>query len=130
VRQHNPWWSVEVPPTWQASRDAVCTTLTAEPPVGALQISAARKMERKPTDADLRQIARQRSSAGTPLETVRLGDVTGFAVQYSKDGEHWREWYLRAGPTVLFVTYTCDERERGTEDAAVDQALSSLTSEL
>ena len=37
-----------------------------------------------------------------------------------------REWYVADGPMLLFITYSCDEENRGMDDAAVDELLDTL----
>ncbi len=37
-----------------------------------------------------------------------------------------REWYVFNGALLLFITYSCDEENRGMDDAAVDELLDTL----
>jgi hypothetical protein len=120
------WWSVEIPEAWNAERDDVCATITANPEVGALQISAARNDEGLATDEDLLEFAEEHVKAGAKLREVTLGKLSGFFIHYSDEEFYSREWWLRSGNTVLLVTYTTELEQRGQEDSVVDQILTTL----
>ncbi len=120
------WWSVQIPKGWNAERDNVCATITANPEVGALQISAARNEEGPATDEDLLEFAEKHVKAGAKLKEVSLGKLTGFYLHYSDDEFYSREWWLRNSHTVVLVTYTTELEQRGQEDSVVDQILATL----
>lgn len=118
-------WSLVVPDGWRASHDDGRATLIAPREVGALQISASFK-DSEVVDADLRAFAADHLDAGaTPLPT-EAGEFVGFEIAFSDDDRHWRQWYLRHGRQMLFVTYNCDLECRGVDDGPIGSALSSL----
>lgn len=120
------WWSVQVPETWVVEQDEECVAFTASPEIGVLQLSAARNENGLATDEDLLEFAEEHISSGAKLTSVNIGKLSGFYLQYS-DGEfHCREWWLRSGNTVVFVTYTADLELSGQEDPVVDQILTTL----
>jgi hypothetical protein len=55
-----------------------------------------------------------------------LGDFSGVQGNYLEEGTAVREWYVFKGPLLLFITYSCDEDNRGMDDAAVDELLDTL----
>ena len=120
------WWSVKFPDGWCAKPDDDCTTITANPEVGALQISAARNDNGPAIDEDLLEFAEDHVKAGAKLRDVTLGMLSGFYIHYSDDEFYCREWWLRSGNTVLLVTYTTELEHRGQEDSAIDQILTTL----
>lgn len=117
---------MQIPKGWNAERDNVCATITANPEVGALQISAARNEEGPATDEDLLEFAEKHVKAGAKLKEVSLGKLTGFYLHYSDDEFYSREWWLRNSHTVVLVTYTTELEQRGQEDSVVDQILATL----
>jgi hypothetical protein len=120
------WWSVKFPDEWSAKRDDDCTTITADPEVGALQISAARNDNGPATVEDLLEFAEDHVKAGAKLREVTLGMFSGFYLHYSDDEFYSREWWLRSGNTVVLATYTTELEYRGQEDSAIDQILATL----
>ena len=120
-------WDLAVPDGWEASHGEDCAALVGPSELGALQISAALK-ESEVLDDDLRDFASEHLNAGaTPLE-CSAGDFTGFEVRFSDGESFWRQWFLRHGRKMLFVTYNCSVAGQGVEDGAVDEILASLRS--
>lgn len=119
-------WSLVVPPNWRAWHDTECATLVADEEIGALQISAAFK-DTDVTDDDLREFASDHLEAGAKSRPVSVGEFVGFEICCGDDDTFWRQWYLRNGQQMLFVTYNCALESRGIEDTAVASALNSLS---
>lgn len=120
------WWSLQIPDGWNAERDEVCTTFTAKPEIGSLQISSARNDNGPATDDDLLEFAEEHIEAGAKLTEAKVGSLTGFYLGYTDEDFYCREWWLRRGKTVVFVTYTTEIEQRGQEDLVVDQILTTL----
>ncbi|MHB0914766.1 MAG: hypothetical protein ACYC5A_04925 [Thermoleophilia bacterium] len=118
-------WSLRLPDGWRAWHDAECATLVANDEIGALQISAAFK-DSEVVDADLSDFAAQHLEAGAKPRPTEAGDFVGFEISFSDDEQFWRQWYLRNGRQMLFVTYNCGLDARGAEDGPVSAALASL----
>jgi hypothetical protein len=115
-----------LPPGWRGHLDPECTTITADPEVGALQFSSAFK-DGEVSLADLRDFASEHLDAGAPTRSVHLGDFEGFAIAFGTEDAFWRQWFLRNRKQALFVTYNCSLEDRGIEDAAVDKILATLS---
>ena len=124
-RHESATWSLRLPKGWTTEQDEDCTTMHADPPVGALQISAYEK-DGEVTEADLVELA---GDDAPEREPVACGAFVGFVGTTRSDGEFWRQWYLRAGSTVLFATYVCTDDLEGIEDELVDAALDTLEPE-
>jgi hypothetical protein len=118
-------WSLLVPDGWRAWHDDECATLVGPGDVGALQISAAFK-DSEVIDADLREFAAEHLKAGAKPRPTEAGDFVGFDIAFSDEECLWRQWYLRNGRQMLFVTYNCGLESRGVEDGPVRAALASL----
>ena len=121
-------WSLGIADGWHGRHDPDCATIVAVPEVGALQISAFFN-DSAVTDADLREFAAEHLEAGAISRKVTLGDFVGFTIAFGTKDEFWREWYLRNGGQMLFVTYNCDADQRGIEDEAVDEMLATLSAQ-
>ena len=74
----------------------------------------------------MRALARENAEQGVEWHAVSLGDFAGFTASYLDEDTALREWYVAHGQQLLFITYSCDEENRGMDDAAVDQLLDTL----
>ncbi|WP_145062908.1 hypothetical protein [Engelhardtia mirabilis] len=122
--EEGSWW-LSIPPGWSEVSDPDCATIVSEGELGTLQISAA-FAPGDVTDADLRDFAQEHIDAGAPTADVVAGDFRGFEIAYDDGEAYWRQWYLRAGSQILFVTYGCPLDAVGVDDAALESALGTL----
>ena len=120
------WWSIELPPHWSGYPDAGCSTFRAEPPLGVLQISAARKERTVVTDEDLREYTDERIASGVRPERASFDAFSGFTASQRKDGLFWQEWWLRSGKLLVYATYNVDQEYAAAELVGVSSILSSL----
>jgi hypothetical protein len=117
------WWSLKVPAGWCGREEDACHTFESEDGVGALQVSAHRKGGAPVTDDDLREFAGE-----VPLRAVALDAVTGFRARFSDDDTFWIMWWLRAGSTLIHVTYNCALEDRNEEEETlIERSVSSLS---
>ena len=121
------WWSVRLPIGWQATESEECVTLEGKSRLGAVQISAARKDDGQVTDSDLRQFAVEQRGATAPFQEVVLPAFVGLYAERVEHNRFWREWWLRSGGLMVYVTYNVDTAFKGSESAAVDSIVNSLT---
>ena len=119
------WWSVKLPKGCSGKPDAECATLQANPALGALQISSARKETGLITDEDLHDFAKERMVSGIELREVTFGLFSGLSAQHFDDKIFCQEWWLRSEQLMVYVTYTV---ARGAKDMEVDQTRSILDS--
>jgi hypothetical protein len=120
------WWSVEVPQGWRADRDKECVTFRTTPPLGAFQISAARKDQEPVTDQDLKEFAKELMAEGIRIDKVSYGPFSGFFAQYSKKGLFWQEWWLGSGRLMVYATYNVVQGSEHLEGKEIEGILSSL----
>lgn len=125
-RYTSRFWSVDLPEGWAGERDDDCDVLFPKEGFGTLHVSALRG-EHDADDALLRHLAAEHLEAGARTDPVRYGPFTGFTLSYGAPDGFWAEWYLCAGPLVLFASYSCAPEHEGLEDEVVEHILGSLT---
>lgn len=118
-------WSLVLPDGWSAQQDDDCVTLSADAPLGALQLSAYFK-DTEVTDDDLREFASEASDAWAAAQPCEAGDFRGLEVTFDDATTCWRQWFLRHEHQMLFATYNCAREHRGREDERVRTMLQSL----
>jgi len=126
MRYESVWWSVDLPAGWDAYADAGCSTFKANPEIGVLQISAARKSGHLITEDELREYASERIGALVPLRSVAFGDFSGFIATYQKETWRWQELWLRSGHLMVYATYVVDVNFKTAEDEVLRCILASL----
>lgn len=120
------WWTMALPPEWWADSEEDSVLVGDRDEVGCIEISTLHKDQGRFEPEEVRRLAESESPAGSRWREVTLGDFSGLATSFVEEGAAIREWYLARGPMLLFVTYSCDEENRGMDDAAVDQLLDTL----
>lgn len=120
------WWSVELPAGWSAHVDGNCATFCADPPLGVLQISGARKDTGVVTDQDLTEFTEERITPGVRLDGATFATFSGATAKYQKDGLFWQEWWLRSKHIMVYVTYNVIQESEAAEQVAVQGILASL----
>jgi len=128
-RKHEAqWWSVDLPPGWQARREEDCHLIASERGAGLLQIRDFRSDGRDIDDDDLKELADHHVRGGATLFRVRYGKFSGFYVHYRAEGNLWYEWWLRSGKLALHATYHCPVEQESAEEATIAAILGSLQS--
>jgi hypothetical protein len=121
------WWSVDLPANWSGHPDDSCSTFSAEPPFGVLQISSARKDTGIVSDDDLREFAEDRlGHLGSRIEHASLGLFSGFTVSYRENGQFWRKWWVGSGRLMVYAIYNVNHGHEAAEQFVVFEILSSL----
>ena len=120
------WWTMALPPEWWADSEEDSILIGDRDDVGCIEISTLHKQEDMFNGAEVLGIAADESTGEANWQKVRLGDFTGVARNFVEEGAAIREWYLANGAMLLFITYSCDEENRGMDAAAVDQLLDTL----
>ncbi len=120
------WWTLLVPPEWWAEAEEDSILVGDVDDVGCIEISTLHKKTGEFSEAELRAIAEEESPAGVQWQVVTCGDLAGLQASFVEEDAAIREWYLASGGLMLFITYSCDEDNRGMDDAAVDEILDTL----
>src|SRR4051812_38558283 len=80
------FWSVMLPDSWCGNEDGLCATLTREQPLGALQLSAARKDAGPVLEDDLREFASDTLSLSAELRHIDYGCLRGLMAEEVRAG--------------------------------------------
>nr|WP_241263299.1 hypothetical protein [Parahaliea mediterranea] len=115
-----------LPPEWWAEAEEESILVGDVDEVGCIEISTLHKEAGVFSGGELRHIAEQESPQVAAWREVTRGDFDGWTASFDEDGAAIREWYLGREGMLLFVTYSCDEDNRGLDDAAVDEILDTL----
>ncbi|MGH9776939.1 MAG: hypothetical protein ACRD5I_00860 [Candidatus Acidiferrales bacterium] len=119
-------WSVELPSGWTGHAGQECATFQANPPLGALQISSARKDSAPVSDKHLKEFASERLPPGVLLKEAGYGSFSGFSAEYAKEDRFWKEWWLKSGQLMVYVTYNVVQEMKDSERDSVERILASL----
>jgi hypothetical protein len=120
------WWNLAIPPEWWAESEEESILIGDHDGVGCIEISTLHKETGEFDPATVEQIVREESEPSQAWRKASLGDLVGLTSDYVSEGAAIREWYLASGAMLLFITYSCDEENRGMDDAAVDEILDTL----
>lgn len=120
------WWTLAIPPEWWADSEEDSILVGDRDDVGCIEISTLHKEEGEFDSASVLAIAQSESEQPLEWRAAALGEFTGVSSSYVEEETAVREWYVANGPLLLFITYSCDEENRGMDDAAVDELLDTL----
>ncbi len=120
------WWTMGVPPEWWAEREEDGILVGDRDDVGCIEISTLCKEQGEFQRDEVAAIARDNGEPDWQWRPGAAGAFSGVCCEYLEEGDAVREWYLASGPVLLFITYSCDEDNRGLDDAAVDDILGTL----
>lgn len=120
------YWRVDLPVGWQAEEEEGAVCLFHPDSNGTLTISETREQQ-DISDEYMEDLLTDHLDAGAELFDVEFDSFSGVTCCYDDDDEYWCEWYLRAGPVLLFITYNCPLAEEGAEDDVIESILESLT---
>ena len=120
------WWTLAVPPEWWAESEEESILVGDQDGVGCIEISTLLKDTGDFDSESVLGIAVEESGQALDWKKVSLGDFRGVHASFKEEDVAIREWYVADGPTLLFITYSCDEENGGMDDAAVDEILDTL----
>ena len=123
---HTEWWSIAIAPEWWTEREDDAVIIGDRDEVGSILISTLCKEDGDFQRAELEEIAEENAEYACRWKPVEIGDFSGLLSSYTEQDSAVREWYLSAGPVLLFITYCCDQENAGMDDAAVDEILDTL----
>ncbi|MDG2274004.1 MAG: hypothetical protein P8L39_17035 [Halioglobus sp.] len=120
------WWTLALPPEWWADSEDDSILVGDHDDVGCIEISTLHK-EQGHFDRDaVLAIAQEESEHPLQWSSATLGEFSGLNSSYVEEEAAVREWYVSNGAVLLFITYSCEEENRGMDDAAVDEILDTL----
>ena len=119
-------WCLLLPTEWLAEHDDDLVRIADRDGVGEIELTTLCREEGLVTAAELEQLAREESPEVETWCSVAVGAFSGQCGVFDEYDAHLREWYLSAGPILLYITYVCDLENAGMDDAAVDEILATL----
>jgi hypothetical protein len=119
------WWSVEIPKDWIVSEEADPVTISDPSNQVAVQISAARK-DSQVTDADLLEFASERLGPNVKPKQIKTSYFAGLFGQHTDPNFISREWWLRSGDLMLYVTFTRPIGIRSYDENVLEKLIDSL----
>ena len=120
------WWTMALPPEWWAESEEDSILVGDRDDVGCLELSDLHKEDGDFEMDELRAIAEAESETALTWASLTLGDFSGVTSSFVEEGAAVREWYIAHKSLLLYITYSCDEENRGMDDSAVDQLLDTL----
>ena len=120
------WWTLALPPEWWADAEDDGVLIGDRDDVGCIEISTLHKDEGEFSREELNDIAAAHNDQSNQWQSAALGEYSGLGGSYLEEGAAIREWYVAKGSLLLFITYSCDQENRGMDDASVDELLDTL----
>lgn len=120
------WWTLALPPEWWAEAEGDGILVGDRDEVGCIEISTIVRETGAFSAAEVGDIARAEAEGARDWASVSLGDFSGLSGAFEEEGDAVREWFVAADAILLYITYSCDQENRGMDDAAVDQILDTL----
>lgn len=124
-RLDHEFWRISLPDDWISEEEEGCISIYHAKGVGMLEISAVEQPDEIIPD-DLLALASEHLEQGARPETMTLGDFDGIELSYVEEDIFWREWYLKSGKSLLFITYNCDVGDEEKEEGMLDVMLATL----
>ncbi len=119
-------WCLLLPPEWWAEQEDDIVRIADNDEVGEIEVTTLCKSDGDVDAGELKLMAREESPEVRDWSQVSLGAFAGVSGDFSEDDAHIREWYVAAGPVLLYITYVCDLENAGMDDGAVEELLSTL----
>ncbi len=120
------WWTIELPPEWDAEQDDEVVVIEDEDGVSCIEISSLVREDGAVSDADLAGFSLELREEGHASRPVSVGTWRGEFFVYDDEEHHWREWFLRQGGHFVYIAYHCLLEHKSMDDAAVDEILATL----
>ena len=108
------------------SVDADQEIIEVETNKAVMEVTTLHKDSGEFDTGSLQQIAEEESDQPVEWSGVTLGEFRGVTGSCTEEDVAIREWYVANGAMMLFITYSCEEENRGMDDAAVDELLDTL----
>ena len=120
------WWTLELPPEWEAEQDEDVVLIEDEDGVSCLEIVTLVREDGEVGEADLLAFSRELLDEGKEPRAARVGSCRGLLYEHQDAEHHWREWFLRHRGIFVYAAYHCLQENAGIDDAAIDAILDTL----
>ena len=120
-------WCLLLPPEWWAVNEDGVVRIVDNDEVGELEVSTLCKDSGAVSQQEIAAMAEEESPEIRQWKAAQLGVFAGVMGEFSENDEAWiREWYVAAGPVLLYITYICDLENKGMDDPSVEELLNTL----
>jgi hypothetical protein len=119
------WWEMGLPDEWDAEQDDETILVMDEDGVGTIELSVLEKDEEL-TAVDWAGLLNDLAPPDSVPTLTKLADCEARYVSFIDDEDAVRLWLVNGPEIVLVVSYVCDVSDRGMDDSAVDEILSTL----
>ena len=72
------------------------------------------------------EFASDSKKKGRVLKPVSKTHVAGVATEFVDQNRYWREWWLKGGATLVYVTYNVSLASKDQETEPIEQMISSI----
>ena len=120
------WWIIDLPPEWDAEQDEDTIIISDEDGVGELAITTLEKENALVSDEELRSFAQEVVDEFGEGYPIKIGELEGYYFNYNDGDDAIRDWYLRTNSLLLLLTYSCALDNKGMDDSAIDEIISTL----
>jgi hypothetical protein len=113
-------WALQQPEEWFAEQDDETIVISDTDEVSVIEITTIKAESDDAVDQLLKDVA--------PKETYQttLSELDALYYEMAEDGMAWREWLCPLDDALLIISHGCDEENKGFDDSAVDEILSTL----
>ena len=120
------WWIIDLPPEWEAEQDDETIIIGDVDGVGEIAITTMEKEEGAVTDAELCEFTSELEQEFGRGEACEVAEFSGYYFEYLDQGDAVRDWCLRCDNLLVLITYSCLEENKGMDDSAVNEIISTL----
>lgn len=72
------------------------------------------------------EFASDSKAKGRVLKPVSKSLVSGVTTEFVDQNRYWREWWLKGGTTLVYVTYNVSLASKDQETEPIEQMISSI----
>jgi hypothetical protein len=119
------WWEMGLPEEWDAEQDDETILVMDEDGIGAIEISVLEK-DNAADSVDWSAMISDMAPDNVKPVVTKLAEREARYVSFIDEEDAVRLWLVDGPGIILVVSYVCDVSDRGMDDSAVDEILSTL----
>lgn len=118
------WWEMGLPEEWDAEQDEETIIVTDEDGIGVIELTVLEKDDSPAIDWE--GLMNEMAPEGIVVTPTKLAECDARYATFVDEDDAVRLWLVDGPGIVLVVSYVCDVSDRGMDDSAVDEILSTL----
>jgi hypothetical protein len=119
------WWEMGLPDEWDAEQDEETILVMDEDGIGAIELTVLEK-DNPSAPVDWSGLLGDLVPEGISASPAKLAECEARYTSFVDEDDAVRLWLVDGPGIVLIVSYVCDLSDRGMDDSAVDEILSTL----